>query len=182
MSVNMVVTLIGYRGCGKSSIAPRLARRLGWSWVDSDDVIEQRAGASIRDIFEHEGEEGFRKWESNVISDLLQQTKLVMASGGGAILSEENRRKMKAAGPVIWLRASVETLTRRLSGGRAGQRRPSLTGRPIAEEVAEVLAVREPLYQECATLIFESGSERPEQVAQRIAQQIIDMNPQEFSA
>ncbi|HQZ65079.1 MAG TPA: shikimate kinase AroL [Planctomycetaceae bacterium] len=168
----MVITLIGYRGCGKSSIAPRLARRLGWNWIDSDCVIEERAECSIRQIFETEGEAGFRKRESEVLAELLQRDRIVLASGGGAILSEENRTRMKAAGPVVWLHASVEALTKRLSHNRAGENRPSLTGRPIAEEVAEVMAVREPLYRECATIIVDAEREWPDQVARRIARQI----------
>ncbi len=179
----MVVTLIGYRASGKSSVAPRLAKRLGWSWVDCDEVIEQRAGASIKDIFEHEGEAGFRKRESEVLAELLRQSDLVIASGGGAILSETNRSLIKAAGPVVWLQASVDVLARRLGGDKMStQRRPSLTGRPIAEEVAEVLAVREPLYRECATLIIDAGAERPAQMAERIAQHITGQEPQEITA
>lgn len=169
----MVITLIGYRGCGKSSIAPRLARRLDWNWIDSDRVIEARAECSIRQIFETEGEAGFRKRESEILSELLQRDHLVLASGGGVILAEENRVRMKAAGPVVWLHASVETLAKRLSRDRsAGENRPSLTGQPIAEEVAEVMAIREPLYRECATIIVDSEREWPEQVARRIARQI----------
>lgn len=169
----MVITLIGYRGCGKSSIAPRLAKRLEWHWIDSDRVIEERAGCSIRQIFENEGEVGFRKRESEVIAELLQQDRLVLASGGGAILSEETRIRMKAAGPVVWLHASIDALAKRLSRDRsAGENRPSLTGRPIAEEVAEVLAIREPLYRDCATIVVDSEREWPEQVARRIARQI----------
>ncbi len=169
----MVITLIGYRGCGKSSIAPRLAKRLEWNWIDSDRVIEERAGCSIRQIFENEGEVGFRQRESEIIAELLKQDRLVLASGGGAILAEENRIRMKASGPVVWLHASIEALAKRLSRDRfAGENRPSLTGRPIAEEVAEVMAIREPLYRECATIVVDSEREWPEQVARRIARQI----------
>lgn len=166
----MVVTLIGYRASGKSSVAPRLAKRLGWSWFDSDVVIEQQAGVSIKDIFQHEGEVGFRTRESEVLAELLQHSNTVIASGGGAILSEKNRRIIRAAGPVVWLQAPVDVLVRRLGGDQMSkQRRPSLTGKPIGTEVAEVLAFREPLYRECATFIIDAGTERPEQMARRIA-------------
>ncbi|MFO0975518.1 MAG: shikimate kinase AroL [Planctomycetaceae bacterium] len=169
----MVITLIGYRGCGKSSVAPRLAKRIGWSHVDSDRIIEERAGCSIRQIFETEGEAGFRKRESEVLNELLQQKNQVIASGGGAILSEANRLAMRAAGPVVWLSASVATLAKRLGHDRSsGQNRPSLTGRPIDQEVAEVLAVREPLYRSAATLIVNSDGESPEHVARRIARHL----------
>ena len=175
----MVITLIGYRCCGKSSVAPRLARRLGWSWVDSDSVIEQCAGRSISQIFESEGESGFRRMESDVLSDLLGKTNLVIASGGGAILSAANRTLMRSAGPVVWLHVSAGTLAARLAKVRSADRRPSLTGKPIAEEVAEVLVVREPLYRECASLIVDAESERPEQVAKRIARQFAERAQQE---
>ena len=175
----MVITLIGYRCCGKTSVAPRLARRLGWTWADSDSLIEQRAGCSIAQIFESEGESGFRRMESDVLFELLGKTDLVIASGGGAILSEGNRGLMRSAGPVVWLHVSAATLADRLSKARSADRRPSLTGRPIAEEVAEVLAVREPLYRECASLIVDAESERPEQVAKRIARQFAERAQQE---
>ncbi len=179
----MIITLIGYRGSGKSSVAPRLARRLGWEWSDSDLVIEERAGATIKDIFLHEGEAGFRKRESEVLADLLQRSRLVIASGGGAILAESNRRLMAAAGPVVWLQASVEVLSRRLGGDRnSRQRRPSLTGKPISQEVSEVLAVREPLYRECATLVVDAGAERPDQIARRIADHVNRQNQLETTA
>ena len=169
----MVVTLIGYRASGKSSVAPRLAKRLGWSWFDSDVVIEQQAGVSIKDIFQHEGEVGFRKRESEVLADLLQKSNAVVASGGGAILSEDNRRLIKASGPVVWLQAPVDVLVRRLGGDHMStQRRPSLTGKPIG---TEVLAFREPLYRECATLIVDAGTERPEQMARRIADYVTSL-------
>ncbi|MFO0998755.1 MAG: shikimate kinase AroL [Planctomycetaceae bacterium] len=172
----MVVTLIGYRASGKSSVAPRVAKRLGWSWFDSDVVIEQQAGVSIKDIFQHEGEAGFRKRESEVLANLLTKSNSVIASGGGAILSEENRRLIKSAGPVVWLQAPVDVLVRRLGGDQMStQRRPSLTGKPIGAEVAEVLAFREPLYRECATLIVDAGAERPEQMARRIAEHVTSL-------
>jgi shikimate kinase len=185
--VDMVITLIGYRGSGKSSVAPRLARRLRWSWIDSDRVIEERAGCSIRQIFETEGEAGFRQHESTVLAELLQQDRLILASGGGAVLLEDNRIRMKAAGPVVWLHMSIEGLTKRLSRDRSGtENRPSLTGKSIAEEVAEVMAIREPLYRECASIIVDAEREWPEQVARRIARQIepgpVGENPEEVDS
>ena len=168
----MVITLIGYRGCGKSSIAPRLARRLGWSWIDSDDEIERRSGRRIAEIFARDGEAGFRHMESDVLQELLGRSSLVLASGGGAILSEQNRQQMRAAGPVVWLHVSTATLAERLSRTHATDRRPSLTGRPIADEVAEVMAIREPLYRACATIIVNAEGSRPEDTARYIARQV----------
>lgn len=179
----MVITLIGYRGCGKSSVAPRLAKRLGWDWADCDHEIEKRCGVSIREIFQHEGEAGFRSRESEVLEDLLSRPQLVLASGGGAILAKCNRQKMRAAGPVVWLNASVETLAGRLSvDGHSNQNRPSLTGKPIHEEIAEVLTVREPLYRETATLIMDVENTRPDNVAKRIQEALMPLLPQERKA
>lgn len=169
----MIITLVGYRGCGKSSVAPLVARRLGWTWVDSDDEIEKRAGCSIREIFAAEGEAGFRQRESDILNELLSADRLVLSAGGGAILSAVNRERMRAAGPVIWLQASADTLAARIAGDRqSAQRRPSLTGQSITEEVAGVLAVREPLYRESATLVVDAERQTPERIAAVICQQL----------
>ena len=109
--------------------------------------------------------------EAEVLSELLGKTDLVIASGGGAVLAEVNCRLMKSAGPVVWLHVSARTLAERLERSCSASRRPSLTGMPIAEEVAEVLSIRERLYRECASLIVDAESERPDQVAKRIARQ-----------
>ena len=164
----MVISLIGYRASGKSSVAPRLAGRLGWTWVDCDRAIEQRTGTTIRQIFEQSGESEFRRIESEVLAELLRSPEQVIATGGGAVLLPENRDLMRTAGPVVWLHASAETLTKRLSREREAAGRPSLTGRPIHLEVADVLAIREPLYRQAATLTVHSDGESADQVARRI--------------
>ncbi|MFN9719728.1 MAG: shikimate kinase, partial [Planctomycetota bacterium] len=152
----------------------------GWDWADCDVEVEKRCGASIRDIFEHEGEAGFRRRESEVLEDLLSSPQLVVASGGCAILARSNRQKMRAAGPVVWLQATIETLARRLNGeGHGNQHRPSLTGKPIHEEIAEVLRIREPLYREAATLIIDVENTRPDLVARRIQEALLPILPQE---
>jgi len=164
----MVISLIGYRACGKTSVAPRLAGRLGWSWVDCDRAIEQRAGMTVRQIFETSGEAEFRRLESEVLAELLLGPETVIATGGGAVLAAQNRERLRTAGPVVWLRASIETLTKRLSREHSAASRPSLTGRPVHIEVAEVLAVRDPLYLQTATLTVHSDGESADQVAGRI--------------
>ncbi len=165
----MVITLIGYRACGKSSLAPKLAKRLGWTSVDCDQAIEERAGRSIPEIFAAAGEAGFRKLETEVLADLLLQPHTVIASGGGAVLAAENRRLMKAAGPVVWLHVSEKTLVARLSQDRSrGSVRPSLTGRPIDEEVREVLAQREPCYKDAASIIIRADNESRDHLVRKI--------------
>ena len=157
----MVVTLIGYRGCGKSSIAPRLAQRLGWSWVDADVELEHRTGRSIREIFATDGEPEFRRLERETLLALLQRDRIVLAAGGGAILNSDTRYDFKAAGPVVWLRASVESIAHRiLRNSPASHRRPNLTSLGGVEEIRELLAIRTPLYAECATLTVDTD-QRP---------------------
>lgn len=165
----MIISLIGYRASGKSSVAPRLAKKLGWDWLDADRVIEQQTGRSIPEIFATDGEAAFRQIESRILAELLQKDQHVIATGGGAILNPDNRLRLRDAGPVVWLHASTKTLTARLSRDRNhANARPSLTGRPIDQEVAEVLALREPLYRETATLIVHSDGEPVEQITRRI--------------
>ncbi|MFN9041743.1 MAG: shikimate kinase, partial [Planctomyces sp.] len=109
--------------------------------MDCDRAIEQRAGVTVRQIFESSGEAEFRRLESEVLAELLRGSETVIATGGGAVLLPENRERLRAAGPVVWLHASAATLTKRLSREHAAAGRPSLTGRPVHVEVAEVLAV-----------------------------------------
>lgn len=174
----MVITLIGYRASGKSSLAPMVAKKLGWSWIDSDRKIERVAGRSIPEIFAADGEAGFRELESQVLADLLQQPQLVIASGGGSVLSADNRQLMKAAGPVVWLHVSAGILINRLNRDRkTGSVRPSLTGRPIDEEVGEVLRQREPLYRDAASLIIHTDGESRGTLARRIVNSLQDRIP-----
>ncbi|MCA9042456.1 MAG: shikimate kinase [Planctomycetaceae bacterium] len=169
----MVITLIGYRGCGKTSVARLLAEHLGWEWVDADVALEAEAGKSIKEIFETEGEASFRQRERRLIQAFLQKKNLVLASGGGAILNSETRQKMKQAGPVIWLNATVDTLTARIEADALSRsQRPSLTGQSSTAEVAQVLKEREPLYREAATLIIETDILSPEEIAREIESQL----------
>jgi shikimate kinase len=149
----MIITLIGYRGTGKSSVARPLAERLGWQAVDADVELESRAGRSIREVFDTDGEAEFRRLERETLVDLLGGDRLVIAAGGGAILNPETRADFKAAGPVIWLAASADTIEQRLSGDSAtAGRRPNLTSSGGRTEIEELLSQREPFYRECAVL------------------------------
>ncbi len=165
----MVITLIGYRGSGKSTVARPLAERLGWDWIDADTVIEQSAGRTIKEIFAAEGEPGFRERERQVMADLLGRQNLVVAAGGGAILNPETRRLVRLAGPVVWLQASVETLQARIQDDvTTAQRRPNLTSQGGLAEIAAVLAVREPLYRECASLMIDTDRHTIDEVVDQI--------------
>ena len=165
----MLITLIGYRGSGKTTVAEGLARRLGVSWLDSDAVIEQRAGCTIREIFAVEGEPGFRRREREALAELLVGTGLILAAGGGAVLDPDTRRRMKAAGPVVWLQASVDTLALRIAGDPVtAQRRPNLAGGG-SDEIVRLLAEREPLYRECASHSIYTDRLSVDEIVERIA-------------
>jgi shikimate kinase len=165
----MVITLIGYRGSGKTTVAQSLATRLGWSWIDADAVIEEAAQCTIKEIFAAEGEPGFRDRERRALAELLTRDKLVLAAGGGAILHPLTRREMKAAGPVVWLQASIAELAARIDSDPAtAGRRPNLAGGGI-EEISRLLAEREPLYRECASLSIDTDKLDVTEIVERIA-------------
>ena len=165
----MVVTLIGYRGCGKSSVGPILAQLLGYDCADSDHVIEQRCQKNIAQIFSDDGEAGFREVESDVLAELLCRNRLVLSAGGGAILADMNRQRMQAAGPVVWLRVSAQELACRISGDAISEtQRPSLTGKSIVDEVTEVLNFRTPIYSAAATITVNAEDSAPDVVAREI--------------
>jgi shikimate kinase len=165
----MVITLIGYRGSGKSAVAAPLAARLGWTWCDADDEIERRAGKSIREIFADDGESHFRELERLVLAELLGKNRLIVAAGGGAVLNEETRCRMQNAGPVVWLQAGVELLERRIRDDRAtAERRPNLTLHGGRREIEETLSRREPLYRECATVTVATDSLSIDEVVEQV--------------
>jgi shikimate kinase len=166
----ILIFLVGYRGTGKTTVARLLAHHLGWPWVDADDVIERQAGLTIRQIFEAEGEAGFRRREAAVLEELCGLRRHVVATGGGVVLSGDNRRRLKEAGRVVWLTADPETIRRRLERDRStGERRPVLTVGGLAE-IRELLRAREPLYRAIAHLTVDTARRPPEHVADAILQ------------
>lgn len=158
--------LVGMPGAGKSTVGRHLARILAVDFIDLDRVIEARSGASIPTIFEHEGESGFRRRESQALDELTAAGRGVIATGGGVVLDPENRELMKRRGLVVFLAASFDELRRRLRGDRS---RPLLNGDDAEHKLAALLAHREPLYRECAALTFVSAATNPRKLAQRIA-------------
>ncbi len=165
----MTITLIGYRGVGKSTIAPLLAARLGWNWADADALIEQQAARTIAEIFAAEGESGFRMREAGVLSELLAQDRLVISAGGGAILDPHSRQAIRAAGPAIWLTASLDSIFARILGdSTTAARRPSLTGADPRTEIETLLARRTPLYAETATQMIDTEGRSPASIVDEI--------------
>ncbi len=165
---NSLIFLIGYRGTGKTTVARLLADKLGWNWVDADQVLETRYKTTIREIFASEGEARFRDKEEQILAELSQLRRHVIATGGGVILRESNRTRMCEAGYVIWLTADAPTIWARLQADpTTADRRPPLTVGGLAE-IEEVLKIREPLYRSCADLDISTAGQPCEEVAQQI--------------
>ncbi len=165
-----MLSLIGYRGCGKTTVARLLSKRLGVPALDADEYLEQRAGQTIREIFAAEGEAGFRNCESAVVQELTQRHGLIVAWGGGVILREANRIALRSAGKIVWLRARPETLLQRIEQDPStGARRPNLTAAGGLEEIEKLLQLREPLYAAAADWIIEVDEATPSAIADEIA-------------
>lgn len=164
------VTLVGYRGTGKSTVAAVLAGRLRVDWLDADAVLEDRVGCPIGALIGSRGEAGFRDVEAAVLRDILPAFTGVLATGGGVVLRPENRLLLRECGrPVVWLTASAEVIRRRLAADpTTASRRPALAGGDPLDEVAGALSVRESLYREVADVAFDTASDEPAVVAERI--------------
>ena len=159
--------LIGPMGAGKSAVGRQLARMLHLDFADSDDEIESRTGVDIPFIFEKEGEEGFRRREARVIDDLSQLEGIVLATGGGAVISAENRNHLGARGFVIYLYTSVRQQLERTNRGRE---RPLLENGDRAEVLERLMTERDPLYREIADLVINTDGRRVQTVVREIQQ------------
>lgn len=148
------VSLVGLPGSGKSTVGRQLARRLQLPFVDSDQLIEQRLGCSIREYFEREGEERFRALEERVIDELTQRHDGVLSTGGGVVLRAANREHLHARSQVVYLKSSPEELYRRL---RHDTQRPLLQVADPLQRLRDLYAVRDPLYRETAHFVIETG-------------------------
>lgn len=149
-----VVALIGMPGSGKSSVARQLARRLNWAFADADTEIERQIGCTIRAYFEQHGEPAFRDVEQSVLARLLCAESLVLATGGGAVLREANRRVLSSRADVVYLRSTPEELMRRL---RHDTHRPLLQVNDPLRRLRELFEERDPLYRDCARFVIETG-------------------------
>jgi shikimate kinase/3-dehydroquinate synthase len=163
------VYLVGLMGAGKTTIGRILARKLGKRFIDSDHEIEARTGASIPWIFEIEGEDSFRRREAEVIRDLCAEDGVVLATGGGAVLDAQTRAHLKARGTVIYLRANVNSIMLRVAHDK---NRPLLQTADPRRRVEELLAQREPLYQEIAQLVIDTGRPNVQSMVQTIMDQL----------
>jgi shikimate kinase len=159
------IILIGMMGAGKTTVGRLLARRRGWSYVDSDAQIVDRTGRTVREIFEADGEAAFRRLESEVLRDAFDgDGRVVVSVAGGAVLDLENRRMIREGGAIVWLRAPVEVLASRVT---SGDHRPLLQDDP-EETLRRLYAEREPLYQELADVTVDVSSATPDAIVDQI--------------
>lgn len=162
---NQSICLVGLMGAGKTTIGRLLSRRLGWEFLDSDHEVEARTGVSIPTIFEIEGEEGFRRRESATIQELSDLPRIVLATGGGAVLSPENRQCIRRMGLVVYLEAPPECLIERLRHDRS---RPLLRVPDPLAKLRELYVLRDPLYREVAGLVVNVARDNTGSIVKRI--------------
>jgi shikimate kinase len=164
------IFLIGPMGAGKSTIGREIADRLHLEFFDSDQEIERRTGADIAWVFDLEGEEGFRKREETVIEDLSEKQGIVLATGGGSVISTNVRNRLSARGIVVYLETTIDKQVARTQRDR---RRPLLQTSEKPRTVLENLAVeRNPLYEDIADIIVQTDDQSAKVVAHKIIERL----------
>jgi shikimate kinase len=165
------IVLIGPMGSGKTTVGRRLAETLNIDFFDADHEIIDKTGVSIDHIFDVEGEEGFRKRESDVLKELCNKPNIVLATGGGAVLLEENRLLIKKTGSVIYLSSSVDQILRRTSKSKT---RPLLENSSNRRKtISDIIESRDPLYREVATIIINTNGKRLNEVINEIRTHLV---------
>ncbi len=163
------VFLIGPMGSGKTAVGRALARALNLPFYDSDAEIERRTGVDIPFIFEKEGEAGFREREREAIEALTAMEGIVLATGGGAVLLEENRRHLAERGRVVYLETSVAQQAHRV---RFGRHRPLIATGDPAERLGQLMSARAPLYRGIADVVVTTDGRRVQHVAEAILREL----------
>ncbi len=170
MSLDGNIIFIGLMGAGKTTVGRQLAKQLGKTFYDTDHEVEKRTGVKIPVIFDLEGEAGFRKREAAVIEELVHQTNIILATGGGAVLAEENRKVLKENGCVIYLRATVNDLYKRM---RHDKQRPLLQNVDIKAKLETLYQERNPIYTEMADMILDTGHQPASTLVNQIKKSIL---------
>ncbi|MGD9034170.1 MAG: shikimate kinase [Desulfobacteraceae bacterium] len=155
----MNIVLIGYRCSGKTVVGKTLARELGKEFLDTDTLIEENEGRSIETMISTKGWDHFRVTEKRLVKEVSRRKNLVIATGGGIVMDDENVKKLKQNGWVVWLKGKPEVLKERMAKEqRSGRIRPSLTGTDPLEEIKEVLSIRKPFYERAGDLVVDTSS------------------------
>jgi len=162
-------------GAGKTTIGRQLAKQLDMEFLDSDKEIEKLTGASINLIFEIEGEKGFRERETRMLEQLSARENIVLATGGGAVLSEENRKILRRNGTVVYLHASIDT---QLERTRNNKNRPLLNTEDPKARLEELMKIREPIYRQEADLTINADRRSSGRVAKEIIKRLTEKKTQ----
>ncbi|KAB8306353.1 shikimate kinase AroL [Erwinia endophytica] len=160
------IYLVGARGCGKTTVGQALASALGYAFRDTDHHLQQTTRRTVADIVAAEGWDGFRQRESLALQAVTAPA-TVIATGGGMVLAAANRQHMREHGQVVYLNAEASVLAARLAAYPEQDQRPTLTGRPIAEEMIEVLAARDALYHDASHHVV-NAMQHPDSVVEDI--------------
>lgn len=164
--MTQTIFMVGARGAGKTTVGKALAQKLGYFFTDTDAFMQQTTHMSVAEVVAKEGWSGFRQRESAALQT-VSEPGTVIATGGGMVLEEVNRIFMRSQGIVFYLRAPAETLAHRLQAYPEDEQRPTLTGKPIAEEMMDILMAREALYQDAAHYVLDATQE-PQLVVKQI--------------
>ena len=174
MSLPKRVVLVGPMGAGKSTIGRMLAKELGYRFLDSDRIIEERCGANIPWIFDVEGEDGFRQRETAMLDELSNEMGTVLATGGGAVMRAENRGLLKKNSVVIYLKTSIDQQVERT---RKDRNRPLLQNDDPEGVLRRLFAIRDPLYTELADIIMFTDRKSPRLVVRQLVNRINPKTP-----
>lgn len=169
----MQIFLIGLMGAGKTTVGKLLANRLRYEWLDSDKVLEMRCGMSINTLFEQQGESTFRNYESILLDELTQKNNVVLSTGGGVILREENRIILSNRGIVVYLKATPHELWLRT---RYDKTRPLLQGNKAKQTLFNLYDLRHCLYQATAHITVSTGQSSVQEVVNQIQTAIYNLN------
>jgi shikimate kinase len=168
-----LIVLTGFRATGKSSVAQVLAHLFDYRCIDTDALVEARLGCSIAESVHLHGWRSFREIEENVLRECSGCSRVVLATGGGAILHEQAWRQLRDRAVVIWLQASLQTVMSRIGNDdKTVGRRPSLTGQAVEQEIPELLAKRDPLYRTGSDLVVSTEGVTPEELAESLYQRL----------
>lgn len=172
MKVPNNIFLVGPMGAGKSTVGRQLAKSLNMEFVDCDREIEDRTGVSISIIFDVEGEEGFRKRERAMIEQLTERDGIVLATGGGAVLDEENRARLRTRGFAIYLNAPIDLLLERTARDK---HRPLLQTEDPKGKLMALAEEREPLYQQVADMVVKTDRRTARHVVKEIVRRLEEL-------
>jgi len=174
MSLPKRVVLVGPMGAGKSTIGRMLAKELGYRFLDSDRIIEERCGANIPWIFDVEGESGFRERETAMLKELSEEPGTVLATGGGAVMRSENHAVLKSDAMVVYLRASIDQQIERT---RKDRNRPLLQNDNPEAVLRKLFALRDPIYTELADIVMHTDRKSPRLVVRQLVNRLNPKTP-----